>query len=196
MCGYRLAMTYPVPARLFALLALLAACSAGAPPEVTAREQALIDDPTPEIRAEVEDRLPATLELVARAEAAALAGGRPLTAAETATAEALGVVHPERVRVLTEVRRPGEIFAALLGRGLVGGMTSGYGITVKAGMETDWLVAHELVHVRQFEIAGRDEMVRRYLTESLVLPGNLIPIEREAIARSEALVGPGGRYAY
>ena len=100
------------------------------------------------------------------------------------------------MRILTEARRPGEIFAALLGRGMVGGLTTGYGITVKPGFDADWLIAHELVHVQQFEAAGRAEMVRRYLTETLILPGNLIPIEREAIERAEAVAGPGGRYAY
>ncbi|MCB1348467.1 MAG: hypothetical protein KDK11_07420 [Maritimibacter sp.] len=185
-------MKYPVPA----VLALLTACTAGAPPDITAAEREALADPPPAIRAEVAERLPETLAMLDRAEAAALTAGRPLTAAETATARALGVAHPERVRILTEARRPGEIFAALLGRGMVGGLTTGYGITVKPGFDADWLIAHELVHVQQFEAAGRAEMVRRYLTETLILPGNLIPIEREAIERAEAVAGPGGRYAY
>ena len=185
--------------RLFpvaALLASLAACTTGNPPPITEAERALLADPPREVLDEVEARLPETLAMVERMDAVALAQGRPLTGAEIETARALGVAHPERVRVHTEARRSAEIFAALMGQGLIGGLTTGYGITIKRGMEADWLVAHELVHVRQFEELGREGMVRRYLTEILVLPDNLIPLEREAIEASEAVVGPNGPYAY
>lgn len=63
-------------------------------------------------------------------------------------------------------------------------------------MTADWLIAHELEHVRRFQALGREAMVRRGLTETLTPPGNLIPFDREAIVAVEAVTGPGGRYAY
>lgn len=81
---------------------------------------------------------------------------------------------------------------------LAGGFTAGYGIIVKPRYAGErWLLTHEFVHVVQGEEMGIDGLVERYLIEFLTLPGNLIPIEREAIARSEALLGeaaPGYRY--
>lgn len=115
-------------------------------------------------------------------------------------ARKLGIEHVDRVRILIIDRIPvrnrletlvndlaGPAFRSLGKQ--IGGMTTGYGILVAKNFESkDWLVAHELVHVRQFEELGREAMLKRVLTEHHILPNNLIPLEREAISESSKLL--------
>jgi hypothetical protein len=109
--------------------------------------------------------LPLTWPLVAlwarRHEARILRRGAPLGAAGLAIARSVGVVQPERIRILRVRRVPipcARLLAALARRaGLPGpdvdGMTLGHGIYLR-GAHDARLLAHECRHVAQAEAAG------------------------------------------
>lgn len=118
--------------------------------------------------------------------------GRPLSAAQMADARQIGVAQPERVRILAvrEIPPPADpaLAAAAEAAGLIfptaSGLTLGYGIYVRADRLADrQLVAHELVHTRQYErFGGSEAFLRQYLEECLTVGYAQAPLEREAIA--------------
>ena len=122
-------------------------------------------------------------------EAHILEYGAALTERETALARQLGVQNSARVRLLAidEMPRPqqSELRAAALQSGFFApgtqGMTLGAGVFVAraAWRELD-LVAHELVHVAQYESLGIEEFLRRYLRECLTVGYWNAPLEIEA----------------
>ncbi|SMC82150.1 hypothetical protein [Tropicibacter naphthalenivorans] len=148
----------------------------------------MVASPPPEVLARIDAQAPAFLAAMNAAEAVALGQGRPLTAAETAQARAVGVQRPEMVRVWVTSKFPGDTPGFSFRQ--VGGLTTGYAIHVRPKLaDAPWLLVHELRHVAQIEEMGREPFVRRYLTEQILLKGQLIPLERDAIARSEAVLG-------
>ena len=168
---------------LAAIMLGLCGC-APPPPEITAAETARIAAPDPALAAQIARLLPKLRREEARREAQAQATGRALDPREQGIARKLGVQHPEKVRLLI-VKQMAPLtdpdLARLFRVDRAWGLTTGYGITVTQAPVPDWLLAHELVHVAQYERLGAGPMLRRTLTETLVLPHNLIPIEREAI---------------
>ncbi len=144
----------------------------------------------------LEELLPLVVAWVEGQEARILADGVPLTEVQLADARAMGVSHPERVRVLRVAKIPmpdhPELVAAGTAAGLMGGTTQGlalrYGIYVRAGAETRDLLAHELVHTAQYErygsVAG---FLYAYLTQCLTVGYPTAPLEQEAIRKSEEL---------
>ena len=166
-------------------------------PPVTEAQASLIANPTPEILAEVEAELPAFLEDDIGIERAIIAIGRPLNERETALARVIGVRFPERVRIAIIPRIPPrgerqefiEEYAGLRFRTVA--LAAGYGILItNAAARNTETLAHELVHIRQFEELGREGMARQVLTEKAVLSGiTVIPIEQEAIFDSAAALG-------
>jgi hypothetical protein len=133
---------------------------------------------------------------VRRREAQVLRDGRELGTVQLQLARALGVRHPQRVRIQTEARVPLPLpeWARALAQRCgwltphVAGMTLGYGIVIREPFWCDGsydfeLLAHELAHVAQYEqLGGIGGFLRQYVREC-VWPG--YPhglLEREAHA--------------
>ena len=168
------------------------------PPDISDEEWARLDNPSTEMTAHIDRLMPEAMAYLDALETRALAEGRALTPGELEDARAMGVEHPERIRILAVGRIPEPTGDLAPKRGLlttsqVGGMTSGYGITVlDRYAQSRWLLTHEFVHVDQLETEGREAVARRSLLEQFTLPNNLIPLEREAISRSETYLGETG----
>lgn len=86
--------------------------------------------------------------------------GLPLTAANINDARAVGVAHPEKIRVLLVPCMPMpedddlHAFALHLGLPKMAGLTLGHGIFILDGHVTRRLLSHECRHVYQYEEAG------------------------------------------
>lgn len=113
--------------------------------------------------------------------------GRPLSAAEYAMAAELGLIHPDRVRILhlDPIPAPLPLSWITLGRRLrlpvfaPTGMTLGHGIF--ATYESMDLIRHELHHVAQFErLDGIAPFLRKYFFECLTEGYAVAPLELEA----------------
>jgi hypothetical protein len=128
-----------------------------------------------------------------------LAEGLPLSERGLADARRIGVLHPERVRLLSvpQVPQPGGWFIAMLARwvGMPGdqtaGLTARYGIFIRAH---DWgdrgLIAHELAHTAQYErLGGVRPFLRQYLTECLTAGYHGASLEHEAIEAAATICG-------
>lgn len=112
---------------------------------------------------------------VAWREKQVLVHGAPLNAAQRALAQALGLVHVERVRVVSAevipipLPRWARDFAQREGwiSRHIAGMTLGHGIVIRADYVGDVrLLAHELAHVGQYErLGGIARFLRQYLRE-------------------------------
>ena len=116
--------------------------------------------------------------------------GVGLTEAQKGDARRIGVAAPERVRLLQveEIPLPQDqgLRAAAEATGLLApetaGLTLRYGILIRSPF---WgardLVAHELVHVWQYEqFGGFAPFLRQYLWECLTLGYTKAPMEQEA----------------
>ena len=96
-------------------------------------------------------------------EGAALAAGTALTHEQATLARAVGVRHPERIRIVVvdEIPLPDEpvLRAAAQGVGLsqswAAGLTLGHAVIVRRGFEREArLLSHEFRHVAQYESMG------------------------------------------
>lgn len=125
--------------------------------------------------------------------------GVRLTKGQLADAKHIGVALPDRVRLMKVEQIPlpqePELRSAALKTGLLSpdtaGLTVRYGIYIHASF---WgvrqLVAHELLHVRQYEqLGGFDAFLRRYLWECVTLGYTQSPMEQEACAMA-AMICP------
>lgn len=91
--------------------------------------------------------------------------GSPLDGTELRLARAVGVSHPEKIRVSTVQVLPlpddPELQSVAVETGLLGpqmiGVTFGYGIYVREGHISNRLISHECRHVHQYEAAGSIE---------------------------------------
>jgi hypothetical protein len=119
-----------------------------------------------------------------------LAQGVALTEAQMVDARRVGVNAPECVRLLKVEQIPlpyhPQLRQAAQESGLLSpetaGLTLRYGIFIRSPF---WgacdLVAHELVHVRQYEqFGGLEPFLRQYLWECLTLGYTKAPMEKEA----------------
>jgi len=145
-----------------------------------------------------ESLLPIAVAWAAELEGNILRSGVPLSKAQIADARHLGVLFPDRVRLLrvSQIPLPTQpvLAAAADASNLISpfttGMTLRYGIFVRAD---HWgqrlLVAHELVHTSQYErFGGIEAFLRPYLIECLTPPGYPFgPIEQEAVVLSHEL---------
>ena len=126
-----------------------------------------------------------------------LRDGIPLDDSSLRDARALGVRLPERVRWLEvkSIPRPlDEILkAACDAIDFLGpetqGLTLGHGIFIRADRTNDRdLMAHELVHVAQYErMGGVQPFLQQYLMECLTVGYSESPLEQEAILQSAQL---------
>jgi len=118
--------------------------------------------------------------------------GCALSTNEHAIAKSIGIVHPENVRILVvdSIPLPFQRLSAWLSRyysGIVSGaigLTLGHGIYLQREKgESVAIVAHELVHVKQYErLGGITPFLRRYIRECLVDGYDLSALEKEATA--------------
>ena len=142
--------------------------------------------------------MPAAVEWCMTQETMILQTGVPLDAGEMEIAARLGVREPERVRLLRvpQVPLPNDylLCAAAQRLGLVSetslAMTLGYGIFMR---DDNWrqrdIIAHELVHVGQFDRLGSlQAYLHQYLTECFMHGYDAAPMEIEAVRRSQEVL--------
>ena len=145
-----------------------------------------------------ETLLPEAGAWAAEKERIILQSGVALTEAQLADARQVGVVHPERVRLLRVAQIPTPTLSALAAAAAMTrlispdtrGMTLRYGIFIRDDSWKDReLVVHELVHTHQYERLGSFEaFLRPYLIECITPPGYPYgPMEQEAITTSGRL---------
>jgi hypothetical protein len=118
--------------------------------------------------------------------------GVELSAREIQVARAAGVRQPERVRLLrvADIPLPEEKDLQQVARGfgfisqLTDGLTLGYGVFVRQIRSKDpTLVAHELMHVAQYEHHGSiAAFLLQYLSDLNKYGYDAAPLEREAVA--------------
>ena len=119
--------------------------------------------------------------------------GRALTPIEFNLAQRVGVAHPEEVRVLSVPRipLPSHPRVKQLARrtGLLnadtGGLTVGHGVIVRLDCAKNLrLLAHEFVHVAQYERLGREGFLQEYIQQIAAHGYQNAPFELEAEAKS------------
>lgn len=149
---------------------------------------------------EFETLLPLAQAWAAEQERVILESGVALTDSQLADAWSVGVLQPERVRLLQVAQIPTpadpKLAAAVAAAGFVSPVTAGlalrYGIFIR---DNCWgqrhVLVHLLVHVMQYErLGGFNGFLRAYLFECFVPPGYPNgPMEREAFVTSVRLCG-------
>ena len=120
--------------------------------------------------------------LVVGEEGYVLKRGVPLTPDMLKIAIELKINNPEGIRVLER----GKIY----GISNIGGMTLNRGILIKKGIETKReVIAHELVHVKQYQDAGSIyKFLKEYFKEVNKYGYYTAPMEVEARIKSELLL--------
>lgn len=140
---------------------------------------------------QVERNFPKLVQWVTQMEQACLEIGQALLPQNRLDGEAIGIheIGAVRVIVLSEMPTPqdSELRALAVQTNLISpkteGMTFGVGIVLKAGFVSRPLIAHELVHVLQYErFGGIEQFLAAYIPEVVFPPlypkG---PLEQEAI---------------
>ena len=147
---------------------------------------------------EFEMLLPLAGTWAAQQERTILQTGVALTESQLADARRVGVIQPERVRLLRVAQIPTPTHPALAAAAATTrliapdttGLTIRYGIFIRADC---WgqrpLVVHELVHTLQYErFDGLEAFLRPYLLECITPPGYPYgPMEQVAITTSARL---------
>jgi hypothetical protein len=139
---------------------------------------------------QLEKLLPLAAEWAATEEDRVLHEGVPLSKAEIADAQAIGVREPERIRLLRVETIPVPSHPLLRSAAdsihflspETRGLTLQYGIFVRWDCWRDRpLVAHELVHTEQYQrLGGILPFLQRYLYECLTIGYANAPLELEA----------------
>ena len=142
----------------------------------------------------VEAILAKAIIFVRKSENIALSKGRKLNPAETQYARALGIKHPENIRIKYQFRFPKPKDKQLLaefnrlgfGSFFEGGRTNGYGIFIKSYFPNKKsIIHHELVHIKQMEDRGLDLFIKQYLEEAMTYDYFDIPLEVEAFKQTK-----------
>lgn len=120
--------------------------------------------------------------------------GTPLDEKEMLLASEIGIVHPEKVRIIyvDEVPFPYENFAlkvfgeavGLIGEGIINNaQVFGYSIYARKGFKLNRpKLAHELVHVLQIERSSLDKVVTQHFYDMAEYGYDEAPLEVEAAA--------------
>jgi hypothetical protein len=155
----------------------------------TPEELALLDNPPEAVKAKQDWLTPLALQWLNATELDLLGKGQPLSKDDMSMAQAVGVQHPGRVRVVVLEQLPMPSNEALLneatkyglGSDAEGARTMGYVIMVKKKYAGErWILAHELAHVAQQEQRGREAFVRRFIAERELMGYRRAPLELEA----------------
>ena len=141
--------------------------------------------------------LPLAIRWVSQQEQKILGAGVALDESQLTDARLMGVVHPERVRLLRvdQVPLPANRllrWAAQRTRLLssdTAGMALRYGIFIRSDCwQTRRLIAHECVHTAQYErLGGIGQFLGRYLRECLEVGYPSGPLEQEAFLKSQQI---------
>ena len=133
--------------------------------------------------------LPKAIEWAELQQIDILTSGRPLTPGEIATARAVGVSQPEKIRVKSVASIPvpqdpllaqAAVQAGLLGPNMAG-LTLFYGIFIRDGTYSRNLLAHECRHVHQYEQRGSIlGFLQEYIPQVLTSGYFNSPLEKEA----------------
>jgi hypothetical protein len=119
--------------------------------------------------------------------------GRALVPTEFNLAQHVGVSRPEEVRILSVPRIPlpahPRVKQLAKQAGLLdadaGGLTAGHGIIVRLGCADNLrLLAHEFVHVAQYERLGRERFLQEYIQQIAEHGCPDAPFELEAEAKA------------
>jgi hypothetical protein len=142
--------------------------------------------------------LPLAANWARKQEQRMLRAGVPLSAEELVDAKAIGVREPQRIRLLQldRVPMPGHPMLKAAASAIqfltpaTCGLTLRYGIFVRSDCWRDRsLIAHELVHVMQYErLGGMLPFLRQYLFECVTIGYPEAPLEQEAIRISKNVV--------
>ncbi len=126
-----------------------------------------------------------------------LSTGCPLSEQGMRDARLMGVVYPEKIRLLRVAKIPAPTDRILseiaTATGLIspntGGMALRYGIFVRGDCWGNrYMIAHECVHTAQYERFGSVEaFLSQYLRECLKLGYLAAPLEREAVDKSATI---------
>jgi hypothetical protein len=126
-----------------------------------------------------------------------LRSGIPLSATGLADAARMGVVHPEKIRLMQVSRIPvlNSPLMKTLSRLIPSisantvGLSLRYGIYIREPWEGDrFLIAHECVHTGQYERSGSvTAFLCAYFAECIEIGYPDAPMEQEAILRSASL---------
>lgn len=132
----------------------------------------------------------------AEAQSAQIAhSGYPLDDSLISLAHRVGVLHPERIRILEVDSLPmpddQDLRQAALETGLLGanaiGLTLAYGIYVRRGHRTPRLLAHEFRHVHQYENSGSiAAFLPVYLQQVISVGYENAPLEIDARAHEKS----------
>lgn len=154
-----------------------------------ANRDAMYANPPANMVEEVEQLLPTAEQFVAKNQAEALEKGVPLNPSQLELAKRIGLQQPESVRLyyVDSLPAPTEPHLEAAARRFgysspfIDAYTFGYGIWIKNDAKGDKeLLAHELIHVRQTEQLGMEEMVRQYLMQLYIYGYRNAPLEVEA----------------
>jgi hypothetical protein len=136
---------------------------------------------------------PHVVDWISCLEKQAQESGRTLTPIEFNLAQHVRVAHPEKVRILSIRRIPlpahPRVKLLALQVGLLnadtGGLTAGYGVIVRRDCANNLrLLAHEFVHVAQYERLGKEGFLQEYI-QQIAAHGYLsAPFEQEAEAKA------------
>jgi hypothetical protein len=136
---------------------------------------------------------PHVVDLISSLEKQAQESGAALTPIEFNLAQRVGVAHPEEVRILSVpgIPLPSHPRVKQLARwvGLLnadtGGLTAGYGIIVRRDCANNLrLLAHEFVHVAQYERLGKIGFLQEYIQQIAAHGYPNAPFELEAEAEA------------
>lgn len=142
--------------------------------------------PSPELLDRIEPLIQPSIDFTYRNEKYAIENGVELTVEEKALAIKIGVENVDKVRVVyvDEFPFPKNQHLVKLARAhgfnspRLAGMTYGFGVYIRNGKE--FILPHELVHVRQFEEKGVENFMKRYMLELAVMGYRSAPLEVKA----------------
>ena len=141
--------------------------------------------------------LPLASEWAEAKEKVVLENGDPLPNSQIEDAIRVGVIHPERVRILKVPQIPfpkhpvlkAAAEATQLITSSTVGLTVRYGIFVHSDFSDDrCVIVHELVHTSQYEkLGGFLPFIRKYLLQLINIGYPEAPMEQEAVEMAEKI---------
>src|SRR5258708_32346430 len=156
-----------------------------------------------QLQKRIEELFPLAVSWVEQVEKEALEKGEPVLPPFEATAEALGIRQIDKITVWKVDTMPTpenpqiQALPERFGLSIAGsgGLTLGHAILVLRSQATKGnLLAHELVHVRQYEQAGSISLfLKRYVAELGQFECENVPLKREANGPQRKTLRPSNK---